>query len=189
MFKWRNKRQRSMARIQGLDGLRAISVITVIMSHAELWQRFGISSESLTSIFSANLGVRMFFALSGFLITFLLIKEQDQTGRINVRDFWIRRVLRIFPLYFLAITIVLLMGYIGWARIPDCTFAYAYTYTLNFAPNECNFSSVSHLWSLAVEEHFYIVWPVVFLVGVDSRFRWQPCLLLLVCISAHLYLM
>jgi len=154
-----------MAKIRGLDGLRAISVATVIMSHAQIWQQLGISSTSLRSIFSAELGVRTFFALSGFLITFLLIREQDQTGRVSLLNFFARRVLRIFPLYFLAVSIVLYMGYIEWARIPDCTFIYAYTYTLNFAPKVCDFKSLSHLWSLAVEEHFYLVWPAVFLVG------------------------
>ena len=145
--------------------MRGLSVLFVIMSHGVIWPRIGIHSPGILAVFSAHVGVNVFFALSGFLITMLLIKERSVTGTISLRGFFMRRALRIFPLYLLAITLLLVMDVIGAANIESCAFAFAYSYTLNFAPISCSFSSMSHFWSLAVEEHFYLLWPLIFLLG------------------------
>ncbi|HEK0817414.1 TPA: acyltransferase [Pseudomonas aeruginosa] len=138
-------------KIKGLDGLRAISVLFVIMSHAEAWQALGITSGAVRSALSAQTGVNIFFVLSGFLITYLLIKEKEATGKIDIISFIKRRALRIFPLYYLAIFFLMYMNYTGRANIPNCSFVYALTYTINFYPKECAYSAMSHFWSLSVE--------------------------------------
>lgn len=154
-----------VGKIKGLDGLRAISVLLVIMSHAEAWQALGITSSAVRSALSAQTGVNVFFVLSGFLITFLLIKEKESTGSVDIIAFIKRRALRIFPLYYLAIFFLMYMDYVGKASIPNCSFAYALTYTINFYPKECAYSAMSHFWSLSVEEHFYLFWPLIFCLG------------------------
>lgn len=154
-----------VGKIKGLDGLRAISVLLVIMSHAEAWQTLGITSSAIRSALSAQTGVSVFFVLSGFLITYLLMKEKEATGKIDVIAFIKRRALRIFPLYYLAIFFLWYMSYTGKASIPSCSFAYALTYTINFYPKECAYSAMSHFWSLSVEEHFYLFWPLIFCAG------------------------
>ena len=157
-------------KIKGLDGLRGVSVLMVIMSHAVIWPRIGVDSPGIIAIFSAQSGVNAFFALSGFLITLLLIEERVATGTTDIRSFFMRRTLRIFPLYFLAVTLLLLVDMLGMAKINNCAFYFAYTYTQNFSTSSCSFSSMSHLWSLAVEEHFYLVWPLIFLIGTRFAF-------------------
>ncbi|MFV0924858.1 acyltransferase family protein [Pseudomonas palmensis] len=152
-------------KIKGFDGLRGVSVLLVIMSHAVLWPVIGITNSKIINIFSANTGVSIFFVLSGFLITYLLIKEKQQTGSIDIFAFIKRRALRIFPLYYLAIFILMAMDYLGKADIKNCIYPYALSYTINFAPKDCSFSSTSHFWSLAVEEHFYIFCPLLFAFG------------------------
>lgn len=154
-----------VGKIKGLDGLRAISVLLVIMSHAEAWQALGVTSSAVRSALSAQTGVSIFFVLSGFLITYLLIKEQEATGKVDIIAFIKRRALRIFPLYYLSIFFLMYMDATGKASIPNCSFAYALTYTINFYPKECAYSAMSHFWSLSVEEHFYLFWPLIFCLG------------------------
>lgn len=102
--------------------------------------------------------------LSGFLITLLLLAEMRSTGTVSLSGFYMRRILRIFPLYFLSLLIAPILQYIGLIRLSGCNYWYAFTYTINFAPKECVLTSYSHFWSLAVEEHFYLIWPLVFLL-------------------------
>jgi len=152
-------------RIKGLDGLRGIAVIFVIISHSVLWPYLGIDSAKVMSIMNGHIGVSIFFVLSGYLITILLIKERDMTGTVDIVAFMKRRALRIFPLYYLAIFFLMCMDLTGKASIPNCSYPYALTYTINFISRECEHSTLSHFWSLSVEEHFYIFWPAIFLLG------------------------
>lgn len=136
----------------------------MILSHGMVWDRLGVSSEGARRALSADVGVTVFFVLSGFLITLLLIEERRRTGAIDLTHFYIRRTLRIFPLYFVAISIVAVVDLLGLISLSRCTYIYAYSYLVNFAPKNCTFSAYSHFWSLAVEEHFYLLWPFVFLL-------------------------
>ncbi|QCI15417.1 acyltransferase [Pseudomonas putida] len=88
-------------RIKGLDGLRGIAVICVIISHSVLWPYIGIESAKIKSLMNGHIGVSIFFVLSGFLITTLLIQEKESTGRVDIVAFIKRRAMRIFPLYYL----------------------------------------------------------------------------------------
>lgn len=152
-----------MQRIRGFDGLRAIAVMSVITFHAELWARLGFTGE-LPRLLN-TIGVPLFFVLSGFLITSLLLAEKDRTGTVDVKAFYARRALRIWPLYLLSLFLLAGLQLAGQIRLGSCTWAHAFTHTINFAGQACQFGPISHFWSLAVEEHFYLLWPLAFLAG------------------------
>ncbi len=151
-----------MKRLTGLDGLRGIAVIAVVLYHADL----GIVSGGF-------LGVDVFFVLSGFLITTILLDEVLVTGTIDRANFYIRRIRRLFP----ALIVVLIAAIISagfWAH--DAAYGvrrdlpWALTFVLNWSYlffNQSYFVNLSrppllqHLWSLSIEEQFYVVWPLL----------------------------
>ncbi len=151
----------------GLDGLRAIAVLAVIAFHVQ----FGWAPGGL-------LGVGVFFTLSGYLITDLLLSRWTRSGRLHLAEFWMRRARRLLPALFVMLAVVT-----AWVTIADRvrlaglrgTVAAASTYWSNwyviingqsyfarFAPPQ----PLDHLWSLAVEEQFYLIWPWLLLAGV-----------------------
>jgi peptidoglycan/LPS O-acetylase OafA/YrhL len=139
-----------------LDGLRAIAVGTVIFGHANYPVR-GIPSD---------LGVSAFFVLSGFLITRLLVQEYDATGDLSVRRFYIRRMLRIFPAYYAFVAVSLAIDAWHGHRWDTALIESTLTYTVNYynAFHHHPTTSVAHAWSLAVEQQFYLLWPLVFVI-------------------------
>ncbi|HTZ11027.1 MAG TPA: acyltransferase [Candidatus Margulisiibacteriota bacterium] len=145
-------------RIPSLDGLRGVSILLVILGHLSYLLPKRIPRYFTLFIYS-NVGVIIFFVISGFLITTLLLNEKSShRGQVNVRLFYIRRFLRIVPVNFLYICVILLCNKVfslGYAR---SSFWHAFTYTVNFlgAP-----WILGHLWSLSVEEQFYLFWPWV----------------------------
>jgi peptidoglycan/LPS O-acetylase OafA/YrhL len=151
-----------MPSIPALDGVRALAVIAVLLYHADvLWMPGGF------------LGVEVFFVLSGFLITSLLWSERQSTGGIGLRGFWFRRARRLFPALLAMLAVVVATFLIGYphevARIRG-DIAAALTYSSNwygvFAKRSYfetfgRPSPFGHLWSLAIEEQFYVIWPLV----------------------------
>src|SRR5215204_5969121 len=151
----------------GLDGLRALAVIAVLLYHAGLpWIPGGF------------LGVEIFFVISGYLITALLLAEWRQRGRIDLKTFWLRRARRLLPaLYVLLVVtltfaVVFLPGEVAGLRADViAALGYVTNWFLIFG-EESYFESVGrpsvlqHLWSLAVEEQFYLIWPIVLAVGL-----------------------
>ena len=153
--------------LPGLDGLRALAVIAVIAFHEQLgWAPGGL------------LGVGVFFTLSGYLITDLLLAQWAATGRLALADFWLRRARRLLPALF-----VMLIAVSAWVTVADqaqlgrlrgaVTAAATYSsnwyliiqnqsYFARFAPP----APLDHLWSLAVEEQFYLIWPWLLLAGL-----------------------
>ncbi len=102
----------------------------------------------------SDLGVRVFFIISGFLITSLLLQERAESGGISLLLFYLRRTLRILPPF------VLFVGAVAiFVRVPAGNWIYALTYTMNFDPHPP--WVLGHLWSLSVEEQFYLLWPLV----------------------------
>ena len=103
----------------GLNGLRFFAALAVIITHIELIKEQmefpGLHSKNKIVFELGGLGVVFFFVLSGFLITYLLLKEKEQTGTINVKKFYLRRILRIWPLYFLIVAL-------GFFVLPHFTF-------------------------------------------------------------------
>jgi peptidoglycan/LPS O-acetylase OafA/YrhL len=120
-------------------------------------------------LFDGNLGVRFFFVISGFLITNLLFHEHHQTGSISLRNFYIRRALRILPVYFVfLLAVFLLQFFTSWYQ-PTITWIGNLTFTTNFLPTS---GQTTHLWSLAVEEQFYLLWPfLLVLIGLKGNNR------------------
>ncbi len=151
-------------RLPGLDGLRALAVIAVMISH-------------YFEVIGGRLGVNLFFALSGFLITWLLILEFKRNDDISLRNFAVRRVFRIFPAYIVFLIIVLSIEYLQGTEHLDMFLAPAFFYYLNYfvALTDYKIGEIQHLWSLAVEEQFYIIWPIAFLLlvrrGMDTAIK------------------
>jgi len=144
-----------------LDGVRAIAVLMVVWHH---WY-----DKPSNFHISGALGVGMFFVLSGFLITNILLKQQVdfQSGLAGVKakilkTFYIRRTLRIFPIYYLYVGTLIVLG-VGQAReIWPWLVGYAYNLLL-FTTNNWHSGYVEHLWSLAIEEQYYLIWPFLLL--------------------------
>ncbi len=148
-------------RIPSLDGIRAVSIGFVLIGHLLGTRHFlQFSSFTLAALGPlGNLGVRVFFVVSGFLITGLLLDELKATGRISLRNFYIRRVFRIFPAAYLFLGILTLVSLAGWIQFHRYDLICAVTYTINYYGGRS--WNVGHLWSLAVEEQFYLIWPAV----------------------------
>ena len=156
--------------LPGLDGLRALAVGAVVAYHVDLgWAQGGL------------LGVGVFFTLSGYLITDLLLGQQESTGGLQLADFWLRRARRLLPALFLMLAVV-----VAWVTLLDRSLlpatrgavvasvgyvsnwwliAQHSSYFAQFGPP----SPLGHLWSLAVEEQFYLIWPWLLWIGL----RWK----------------
>jgi peptidoglycan/LPS O-acetylase OafA/YrhL len=140
--------------IAGLDGLRALSVIAVVWHHAHP----GLPAWPMT--YNGFLGVDVFFALSGFLITTLLLEERAATGRIALGHFYMRRSLRIFPLYY-ALLALLAIYFLATPGSPQgASFLQALPLHLAYLSNWVPVHGLMAIsWSLAAEEQFYLLWP------------------------------
>ncbi|MCR9088739.1 MAG: acyltransferase [Rhodobacteraceae bacterium] len=155
-----------MKRIKGFDGIRAISIALVVLAHLHVFlglARLDLLPYRALPLVSGETGVMAFFVLSGFLITSLLVHEQRETGHVDLKSFYIRRTLRIFPVYFACIFFILLIRFFLNTDISDTSMVYAALYIYNFIPREAYSTTLGHTWSLAVEEHFYLLWPFLFL--------------------------
>ena len=158
----------SNTRIAGFDGIRALAVIFVVLQHLGVWQLAdpsGFVHNKLAPLLSGGTGVQAFFILSGFLITLLLIKEKQTTGSVSIVSFMMRRSLRILPLYILFCFLATLAFLFLNKNVPWKALGYAILYVYNFVPARDYVALLGHTWSLAVEEHFYLVWPLVFAAG------------------------
>lgn len=140
-----------------LNGIRAIAILAVLWHHVDR----GSPSTVLLMLNHGHLGVDMFFIMSGFLIVTLLVRERDRSGDISLPKFYSRRSLRIFPLYYaiLGLLTVAFLVKSGANKADDFfeSLPFLATYTGNWV--ELSFFSVA--WSLAAEEQFYLIWPVV----------------------------
>jgi peptidoglycan/LPS O-acetylase OafA/YrhL len=153
-------------RIPSLDGLRAVAIFMVIALH--LSQRFSLgnpkSTVGLVEFFALGLagdGVGIFFVLSGFLITTLLLKEHDKTGAIDLGDFYLRRAFRILPpLYAYLLFAVAFCLLVHFPLKADTIVSSAFFYR-NYSPVHGQWIT-EHTWSLSVEEQFYLLWPFTF---------------------------
>jgi peptidoglycan/LPS O-acetylase OafA/YrhL len=147
--------------LPGLDGLRALAVVAVMVYHANSgWLNGGF------------LGVEVFFVISGYLITLLLVAEFEGTGRVSIRQFWLRRFRRLLPALFVMLGLLMIYVVLGKAEAKgrtrgDIVSGVAYVsnwYQIavgaGYTAREA-FAPLRHLWSLAVEEQFYVVWPLI----------------------------
>ena len=169
-----NKRSELLSYIPSLDGIRALSVLAVIVYHAnKLWLPGGF------------LGVEVFFVISGYLITLLLLAESEKNGTVSLKEFWLRRARRLLPALWVVVLGVVVFAALFQREIlgtlrGDVIAALFYGFnwfqvwvgTSYFTSFE--FVPLRHLWSLAVEEQFYLIWPVVMLVVAKFGKRRLP---------------
>ncbi|MGA9472128.1 MAG: acyltransferase [Terriglobales bacterium] len=163
-----------MQRIPSLDGLRAISITLVVLSHLVKWKH--VSLEVLGSY--GALGVHVFFVLSGYLITNLLLREYERSSTINLRDFYIRRAYRIFPAAFVFLAVVIV---IYWQQIRWYHAAAAMLYVANMDVSRPWI--FGHLWSLGIEEQFYLLWPF----ALKKWYRHKTTILLCVSVATPVF--
>ncbi|HEY2516738.1 MAG TPA: acyltransferase, partial [Polyangiaceae bacterium] len=151
------------SRIPSLDGLRAISITLVLLFHMAGTRNSPFDGNTHFSL--AEMGVRVFFVISGFLITSILTSEIKKRGRISLGKFYFRRALRLFPAFYAFLAVVLLLVNLGLAEIKPWDVLAAVGYAMNYHPDHA--WVFGHCWSLAVEEQFYFLWPAVLgLLGV-----------------------
>jgi peptidoglycan/LPS O-acetylase OafA/YrhL len=153
-------------RIPYIDGLRAYSILCVMFAHTrgDGWNPVAWSVGA-PLLADGQLGVRIFFVISGFLITTLLLNEYDRKGKISIRAFYERRVARIFPAFYLYIGVILVCTLVGIMSVPLTVFIASSTFTWNFihfyrhviVPDDS--VVLTHFWTLSIEEQFYLVWP------------------------------
>lgn len=168
-----------------LDGLRFIAASLVIIGHIVGGKlTLGIPVTAfLHWEMLRHLGVLLFFSISGFLITYLILEEEQRYGKIHVLNFEVRRILRVWPLYFLMVLLALfVLPRLSLLQVPDLPAREQMDNPMGklvlfmlFLPTlvPSVFSKVYfalHLWSIGTEEHFYLVWP--FLLRVFKRYRW-----------------
>lgn len=156
----------SLHRMPALDGVRGLAILLVLVAHV-----FGLNGAGLV-------GVLLFFVLSGYLITSILLKEIAAQGAVNLRAFYVRRALRLLPALVLLLSFLILLTVIGATPIPTTSVLLGATQALFYVTDfVLGFTSeatpgLAHLWTLAVEEQFYSLWPIavlLFLRGFRSR--------------------
>ncbi len=170
--------------IKGLDTLRAILIGFVLLNHLGVDVLFFENqylNNNLFSLFSGETGVKFFFVLSGFLITRILWSQFEETGKIDLKKFFIRRILRLAPaLFVFYLFLIILM--ISKIIVYDLeAFLFAFFYLYNYVPLLYYRGELAHIWSLSVEEQFYLIWP--FLILVFKKYS-----LLIVLISTFILL-
>jgi peptidoglycan/LPS O-acetylase OafA/YrhL len=166
-----------------LDGLRAVAVLAVMFGHLSLvgaGANLGRMETTLGGLRGGFLGVDVFFVLSGFLITTLLVQEQQRTGRIRLRAFYARRVLRLLPA--LAVLLAACCLFVAWRGYSAESRPVARGVVLGlgcavntyFCVKTAHVGMLTHLWSLSLEEQFYFLWPVLLwgLLRWRVRRRW-----------------
>ncbi len=167
---------------KNLDGIRTLAFLMVFLQHGftHTYELLHIKNDVVNRVFqiasSGGTGVSLFFVLSGFLITYLLLQEVKQTGKINVLHFYLRRMLRIWPLYYAVVIFAFVLypflkSQIGIISTYGSNPIYYYTFLSNFdvINIQKNFPGQDSMsggitWSVAIEEQFYLLWPLLFII-------------------------
>jgi peptidoglycan/LPS O-acetylase OafA/YrhL len=147
-----------------------------------------------------GIGVQFFFVLSGFLITYIILEEREQTGQLNLKHFFVRRVLRIWPLFYLAIAIafftplLLAMLHLGSSQVgyePDWLWSVLFleNYKMMITHANPNVSPLGVMWSLCIEEHFYILWGILlYIIPIKKVMRLIILCIVLSPICRYIYI-
>ena len=164
-------------RIPSLDGLRAVSIFIVVFGH--IWTGLGYKNNFYLM---GNLGVRIFFVISGFLITSMLINEFEKNLSINLKHFYFRRIFRIFPAYFFFLGVLFCFTLFTNFYSP-IDFLYPFTYTSNYFFSRVPLK-LGHTWSLAVEEQFYLIFPLV--LSAIGLLKFKKFVLIIILVTPFL---
>lgn len=163
---------------ENLDGIRFLCFLTIFLFHSFSTEFDSIKEDNLYILIkehlliNGNIGVNFFFVLSGFLITYLLITEKKLNGQIDILKFWLRRILRIWPLYYFCVffgfyAFPVLKSFFGQTPEENASLIHYLTFTNNFDFIEKGFPDASilcALWSVAIEEQFYFIWPIILFI-------------------------
>jgi peptidoglycan/LPS O-acetylase OafA/YrhL len=151
--------EKQVGHIPTLDGWRAVAVVWVMIYHS----RGHLSSTPFMRLADCGyIGVNIFFGLSGLLICWRLIREREKAGSIDVYDFYLRRGFRILPPYLSYLLVLLILALAGLASLTAGEFVSCLVFMRNYVEPDMGYGYyTSHFWSLAVEEHFYLLWPVL----------------------------
>ena len=174
-------RYRDKTYFGSLDGLRCVCILLVLWHHRP--RLFSEGTELPMVLSRGFTGVDFFFVLSGFLITTLLLREEAQDGQFSIGGFYRRRILRIVPVYFLVVSLAAIwwIGVRGqgewWSYLP-----YYYVFLANFLDGDIPL--LAPMWSLSVEEQYYMIWPALLLLVPALRWRVPLVLVLVAAIYA-----
>jgi peptidoglycan/LPS O-acetylase OafA/YrhL len=170
----------NMRRLIGLDGLRGIAVSMVVIAHAEQTTAHGYTGILWPlHLLGGDLGVHLFFVLSGFVITRMLLNEYARSETISYINFYIRRTKRIFPAFYSYVAVISILTAVGYLNISDSNLWAAGLYLWNYvdllgiataATNQPDGHwYLGHFWTLALEEQFYWFWPALFMLIMRKR--------------------
>jgi peptidoglycan/LPS O-acetylase OafA/YrhL len=165
----------SGVRIRSLDGLRALSVALVILGHLGGTQGFPVASSASALSFGSMLGVRVFFVISGYLITRGLLADEEACGRIRLGSFYFRRIFRIFVPYYAFLAAIAAGAHLGFIELAPGDLGYSLAYLSDHhlhAEWTHGRWTLGHTWSLAVEEQFYLLWPLLLVLLGARRALW-----------------
>jgi peptidoglycan/LPS O-acetylase OafA/YrhL len=146
-----------------------VAIVLVLLAHGVKTNGFPLADELRDVLVQGGIGVDLFFVISGFLITLLLLREQKKTGGISIAAFYRRRCLRILPAYSAVLLVLAGLALAGVVSIAAIDWLAALTYTTNWL-TEPGWAT-GHFWSLSLEEHFYLLWPLLFWRG--PRWAWS----------------
>jgi peptidoglycan/LPS O-acetylase OafA/YrhL len=162
-------------KLPSLDGLRAISIIFVIIHHIYFYEKFWTNEIDL-----GRIGVHIFFVISGFLITTLLIKEKINAGKISLKSFYIRRAFRILPVLFLFLCTLMVLNQLFSLKVSGLSFFTSLFFLGNLGIDTSETWYTGHFWSLAIEEQFYLIFPFL-LYKLDIK-KYRNVLVLLILV-------
>ena len=153
-------------RLSALDGLRGLCILAVMFGHLSGTGGFPVSARTGGYLAFGSLALLVFFVLSGYLITGIILREQEKTGSVRLGRFFARRTLRMAPPYVAAVAGLAAVSALGWITLNPGDVLYAITYTSNYHTDRA--WPIAHTWSASVQEQFYVLWPLV-LVFAGSR--------------------
>jgi len=173
----------SFERVPSLDGLRAVSILLVLMSHYVDGR-----------LFPGGLGVLVFFVVSGFLIARLMLAEQKNTGHVSLLNFYLRRFFRLYPVVTIYTAVVILFCFYIGHPLDLCEPASALFYFANYvyawSPTACHAGATAMpfgiFWSLSVEEHFYLFFPLLFVLARGRRLASWMTAICIGCLALRL---
>jgi peptidoglycan/LPS O-acetylase OafA/YrhL len=192
---------------ENLDGLRFFAFLAVFISHASLFLGYNNESNLWLGIkkyilINGDVGVSFFFVLSGFLITYLLFREKDNHGKISLKNFYLRRILRIWPVYFITLIVgFFILPIVAKLLLENGSFIFSLTPTFSILPYYLFFLAnfnlafygggsvpVDVLWSISVEEQFYLIWPwVIAFLPRKHLLKFLGSIVLVSCIYRYTY--
>ena len=155
-----------LERLPGLDGFRAIAVLLVLIDH---YCPKHLRNDPFGKFVPWGIfGVDIFFVLSGFLITHLLLREEQNEGHVDLQNFYIRRVIRILPPLVVYLTCLAVANLVGLVEVPTIDFLAGLLFFRNYAGKSVE---TAHFWTLGIEEQFYLLWPILFVFVRHPRSR------------------